>query len=137
VTTFVDTSAWYAAADGSDVDHDAMTRALAGAGTLLTSDHVLVETWLLLNRRLGRREAESFVRTCVTGGLAIESVGRPDLEKALEIARRFSDQRFSLVDRTSFSVMERLGIETVVSLDADFAIYRFGPRRQRSFTVLR
>ena len=47
----------------------------------------------------------------------------------------FSDQSFSLSDRTSWAVMERLGIHEAVSLDNDFRIYRFGPDRRRFFTV--
>ena len=137
MTTFVDTSAWYAAVDPRDIDHQSTSEILKGAEPLLTTDHVLVETWLLVNGRIGLREADMFVARCVTGGLAVEIVGQADIEKALEIGRQFSDQQFSLVDRTSFSVMERLGISTVASLDDDFAIYRWGPRRRRAFTVLR
>ena len=40
----------------------------------------------------------------------------------------FSDQRFSLVDRTSFAIMERLAnLHAPSSFDDDFVIYRFGP----------
>jgi predicted nucleic acid-binding protein len=137
VTTFVDASAWYAAVDSGDASHAAIASVLREAGPLLTSDHVLVETWFLLNRRVGRGEAEAFLSRCINDALPIEIVGKADIEKALEIGRRFSGHQFSLVDRTSFAVMERLGISTVVSLDDDFAIYRFGPRRQRAFTLLR
>jgi uncharacterized protein len=42
-----------------------------------------------------------------------------------------------VVDRTSFAVMQRLGIERAASLDSDFAVFRFGPNRRRAFTVLR
>jgi len=41
------------------------------------------------------------------------------------------------VDRTSFAVMRRLGLERAASLDDDFAIFRFGPNRRRAFTVVR
>ena len=33
--------------------------------------------------------------------------------------------------------MRRLGVQRAVSLDDDFAIFRFGPRRERAFEVLR
>ena len=43
---------------------------------------------------------------------------------------------FSIVDRTSLAVMQRLGVHHAASFERDFAIYRFGPARRRSFTVL-
>jgi len=41
------------------------------------------------------------------------------------------------VDRTSFAVMERLGVHRAASFDDDFAVYRFGPRRSKAFEVVR
>ena len=49
----------------------------------------------------------------------------------------FSDQTFSLVDLTSFVVMERLGITHAISFDNDFVIYRYGVLRDRAFEVLK
>ena len=60
-----------------------------------------------------------------------------DLEAAWAIGQRFSDQDFSLVDRTSFALMERLGIRRVISFDSDFAIFRYGRDRNRAFELLR
>jgi predicted nucleic acid-binding protein len=60
-----------------------------------------------------------------------------DLETAWQIGADYPDQDFSIVDRTSFAVMCRLGIERAASLDDDFAIFRFGPNRRRAFTILR
>jgi len=60
-----------------------------------------------------------------------------DLEVAWEIDFSWRDQDFSIVDRTSFAVMRRLGIDRVASLDADFAVFRFGPKRHESFYILR
>lgn len=138
MTTFVDSSAWYAAADRGDADHERITEVLDGTDdALVASDHVVVETWLLLDRRLSRDAAETFLTESVRGGLTVELVGRADLERALDIGRAYTDHSFSMVDRTSFAVMERLGIERVVSLDDDFAVYRYGPRRRRAFEVLR
>jgi predicted nucleic acid-binding protein len=137
VTVFVDSSAWYSAADADDVNHSRMAGILREAGPLLTSDHVLVETWFLANRRLGRPAAERFLERSIEGGLEIEFVIRSDIERAIDIGRAYADQTFSLVDRTSFAVMERRGISRAASLDDDFAVYRFGPRRSRAFEILR
>jgi len=65
----------------------------------------------------------------------VESAGLADLEVAAEIGRAFSDQDFSIVDRTSWSIMERLGIHQAVAFDIDFFVYRFGPNRSQAFTV--
>ena len=57
-----------------------------------------------------------------------------DLEHAWRMPSMFEDQSFSLVDRTSFAMMERPGISKVISFDDD---YRFGPDRRQAFEVLR
>ena len=136
MTVFVDTSAWYAAADADDAGHGRASRRLEEfAGELLTSDHVIVETWFLAARRLGTPVAEQLINGIRLGIARIEPAIVADLETAAGIGESFADQRFSLVDRTSWAVMHRLGIRDAVSLDADFSIYRFGPGRRQAFTV--
>lgn len=135
MSVFVDTSAWYAAADSADRSNGRVKSALSGAGGLVTSDHVLAESWILLRHRLGRTAAERFWEG-LRGGIAhVEMVGAPDLEAAWGIGETYPDQDFSLIDRTSFAVMQRLGITEVISLDADFSVYRYGRRRDRAFRV--
>jgi len=133
---FVDTSAWYAAADADDASHDRAKRHLGDhAGRLVTSDHVLIETWYLATSRLGRDIGEQLVNG-IRGGIArVEATQLADLEAAATIHQQFPDQRFSIVDRTSWSVMRRLGLTDAISFDADFSIYRFGPNRRQALTV--
>jgi uncharacterized protein len=137
VTTFVDTSAFYAAADSGDRSHSRATKVLSAARSLITSDHVLVESWILICARGGRTAAERFWAGVRSGLAAVETVLPGDLDAAWRIGEAFPDQDFSIVDRTSFAVMERLGITSACSFDDDFAIYRFGPRRQHAFEVSR
>jgi predicted nucleic acid-binding protein len=136
VTAFADTSAFYAAADTGDRSHERAKQILSSGEPLVTSDHVLVETWLLLRHRLGRDAAERFWDALRNGAATVEPVGPADLEVAWFIGQAFADQDFSIVDRTSFAVMQRLGVHRAASFDRDFAIYRFGPRRNRAFEVL-
>jgi predicted nucleic acid-binding protein len=110
---------------------------LANDERLVTSDHVLVETWLLLARRLGRHTAETFWQRLRAGGATVELVSAADLEAAFAIGDAFADQDFSIVDRTSFAVMERLGIFRAATLDEHFAVYRFGRNRSRAFEIVR
>jgi predicted nucleic acid-binding protein len=136
VSVFVDTSAWYAAADAGDRSNARAQDVLSCGERLVTTDHVLVETWLLLRHRLHRRAAERFWYSLRTGVAAVESVLDADLEVAWAIGEAFPDQDFSLVDRTSFAVMQRLGIQKAASFDQDFAVFRYGPGRRRSFEIL-
>ena len=137
MTLYVDTSAFYAAADTSDRSHERAKEVLRAGEPLVTSDHVLAESWLLLRNRLGRPAANAFWEAVRAGAAAVEHVGPADLEVAWTIATEFEAQDFSLVDMTSFAVMQRIGVLRAASLDDDFAIYRFGRRRERAFELVR
>lgn len=137
MSLFVDTSIWYAAADSSDSSNARAKSILAGGEPLVTSDHVLVETWTLLRYRIRRQAAERFWEALRSGVSTVELVGAADLEAAWQMGVTWRDHDFSIVNRTSFAVMRRLGIDRAASLDADFAIFRFGPNRRHAFTIVR
>jgi uncharacterized protein len=136
MSLFVDTSVWYAAADSSDVGNTRAKVVLANGEALVTTDHVLLETWTLLRYRIHRHAAERFWEGLRSGTAAIEPVGTADLEAAWQIGISYRDQDFSLVDRTSFAVMRRLGIERAASFDDHFAVFRFGPKRRHAFVLV-
>ena len=114
----------------------AVLRQAATAG-LVTTDHVVIETWLLLNRRQHWAAAEEYWEAIRRGVAEVEFAIPADWQTAWSIGEAFPDQDFSIVDRTSFAVMERLGITRAASFDRDFAIYRYGRNRDRAFEVLR
>jgi uncharacterized protein len=64
-------------------------------------------------------------------------VTEADLQAAWQIGERFPDQGFSIVDRTSFAVMTRLGITRAASFDHHFAVFRYGARGNLAFELLR
>jgi predicted nucleic acid-binding protein len=129
MSLFVDTSVWYSAADSSDRSNARSKAILKFGETLVPSDHLLVETWTLLHHKLDRKAAERFWEG-LRGGIAIiEKVTLADQEVAWDIGVFWRDQDFSIVDRTSFAVMRRLGIDRVASLDADFVVFRLTERR--------
>lgn len=86
---------------------------------------------------MGHETANRFWGGVRAGAARVESVLPADLEVAWSIGQAFDDQEFSIVDRTSFAVMERVGVLRAASFDDDFAIFRFGPRRERAFEVVR
>ena len=110
---------------------------LTNTSNHVTTDHVLVEPYLLLGSRKRRDAAEQFWDRIRGGAAHIECVMPADLETAWAIGEIFHDQTFSIVDRTSFAVMERLGITRAASLDDHFAVYRYGRGRDKAFEVLR
>lgn len=134
---FVDTSAWYAAIDSGDQSSERARDILSRGDKMVTTDHVLLETWLLLDRRIEHTAAEQFWDGLRKGIATIECVTAGDLEIAWLIGEKFPDQKFSITDRTSFAVMQRLGVHNAATFDNDFSIFRFGPRQERAFTVLR
>jgi uncharacterized protein len=137
LTLFIDSSAFYASVDTGDSAAERARAVLASGEPLVTSDHVLVESWLLLHGRLGHRIADDFWGRLRQTGAAIESVTPTDFEVAWRIGEDFPDQEFSIVDRTSFAVMQRLGVYRAATFDNDFAVFRFGPNRQRAFEIVR
>jgi predicted nucleic acid-binding protein len=136
LSIFVDSSAWFAASVTRDRNNARMKAILRQESSHTTTDDVLVETWFL-NGRYHRDAGERFWDRLRTSNVRIETVAPVDLEAAWAIGVAFSDQPFSIVDRTSFAIMERLGITRVASLDDDFAVYRYGRGRQEAFEVLR
>ncbi len=140
MSVFVDTGVLVGAAMRKDARHrqaTALLRRLASENTTTTTtDHVVVETWAILRSRLGYRAAMTFWHGLRATPLRPEAVTVSDLERAQAIADQWSDQEFDLVDCTSFAVMERLGTTRAASFDPDFAIYRFGAERKRSFEIV-
>lgn len=137
MSTFIDAGVFFAAARAGDKAHSDAVRLLASIERGVTTDHVVVESWGLLQRKVGHNAAMSFWNGLRYAPLFIELVTPADLERAESISERWSDQRFSIVDCTSFAVMERIGCSKAASFDSDFAVYRFGPDGKRAFEILR
>lgn len=137
MSVFIDTGVFVASGTPSDGLHRRGVAVLQGlADTAVTTDHVVVESFGLLARRLAYGPARAFWLGLAQTPLHIETVNAADLERARSIAMAWPDQRFSIVDCTSFAVMERLGCTKAAAFDADFAIYRYGPDRKKAFEIV-
>lgn len=66
---FIDTSLWFAAAVARDRDSARAKAILEAIDQPVTTDHVIVETWLLLNSRYHRRGAERYWEGFRHGGV--------------------------------------------------------------------
>jgi predicted nucleic acid-binding protein len=129
---FVDTSAWVALAARRDEHHDdalALLRRLDDE-TLVTSNHVVGETWTFLNRRYGHAVAVSFLDRAESSERVEVVFVEHELEvDALAWLRRREDREYSFVDATSFAVMRTWGIARALAFDGDFAAAGFTEAR--------
>jgi predicted nucleic acid-binding protein len=122
-TVFVDTSAFLAALDKGDKYHTEAEKswiALSKSPSeLWTTDYVRLESWSLIQRRLGAEAVMSFqddwLPLC-----KIHEVGRDGFERAAAQWRIAQRRNLSLVDLTSFDAMRQLAIRTALAFDQHF-----------------
>lgn len=138
MSLFVDTSALFALLDGDEPRHPdvvAAWQSVTGDGrSLFTSNYVLVETFALIQRRLGIQAVHGFADAFVP---LLQPVWVDEELHAAAIASLFTaaQRHLSLVDCVSFELMRRLGLTDVLALDADFARQGFNllPGGQESY----
>jgi predicted nucleic acid-binding protein len=131
VSVFLDSSALYAVFDQDDAYHSAARREWATLLTrstpLVTSNYVLVESFALLQSRLGMKAVAALVED-VLPALEVEWVTSDDHRSAVSALLAANRRNLSLVDCTSFQVMRRLGVRSAFVFDAHF--------REQGFRVL-
>ncbi len=119
---FADTSFWFGLQERRDSRHK-LARAIVarGVGRVVTTNHVVGETWTLLRRRSGHAAAVGFIDKLIA--LPNTEVVRVD-EAAEAYAWRWlrsrSEREYSFVDATSFAVMRRRRIREALAFDGDF-----------------
>jgi len=123
MSTFIDTSALLAVLDADDLNHPPAKQAwenlVANEDDLVCTNYVLVETFALVQSRLGM-EAVRTLQEDIVPLLRIEwleAQSHASSVAALLIAAR---RQLSLVDCASFDAMRRLGITTVFTFDRHF-----------------
>jgi predicted nucleic acid-binding protein len=121
---FIDTSAFYALLDADDSHHSKavglFNQLARSRARLLTSNHVLFETYSLILSRLGQWMAQSWLRKL---NMRVERTAAEDEQRAVQIVLEFRDKGFSLVDASSFALMERLGLRRAIAFDPHFRQY--------------
>lgn len=123
MTCFIDTSAFLAILDADDENHSKARKKweelIDKDDTLVCSSYVLIETFALIQHRLGMKAVRSFQEDVVpilTVQWVHESVYEAGVTSMLAANRR----ELSLVDCVSFDMMRRLGIKTAFVFDKHF-----------------
>ncbi len=132
MSVFVDTSAIYALLVRTERGHSETASVfgdlLDSGRPLVSSNYVLVESAALLQRRIGLEavhDLESRIVPLLTVYWIDESIHRRASERLFRTDRR----SLSLVDCSSFVIMDAEGIEDALALDRDYEVegYRVLP----------
>ncbi|MEW6546980.1 MAG: PIN domain-containing protein [Bacillota bacterium] len=131
MTVYVDTSAFLAVLDADDQNHGHAKRVwealLSKRAPLISSSYVLVETWTLVQHRLGMEAVRSFSED-VFPLLGIIWVGSELHRRGVAALLAANCRNLSLVDCVSFEVMRDLGVKNVFTFDPHF--------REQGFTCM-
>lgn len=131
MSVFVDTGVFYAHHDRDATRHDRATAAFGSVldgtfGQLYTSDYVYDETVTLTRSRTG-----NFADARTAGDRILGRSGYPDavellyvsddaFQDAAETFERYRDHSLSFTDATTVALVERRGLDYVLSFDDDF-----------------
>jgi uncharacterized protein len=130
----VDTGPLYAVVDEDDADHARCRTVLEEAGRrLIIPTLVVAEAAYLVGTRLGADVEARFLRSL--SGLHVEAPLPADWNRIADLVEQHGDFPLGAVDASLVALAERLGIETLVTLDArHFRAVR--PRHRKTFRLL-
>jgi predicted nucleic acid-binding protein len=127
---FVDTSAWIALADQDDSHHKEAAlnfpSIFKNHKTLVTSNLVIAETYIVLLKELRHKVAIEFVERIKTSPRILKIYSNENIETEAEgILTKYMDQDFSYSDVVSFVIMKRQKIRKAFCFDKHFVTAGF------------
>lgn len=131
---FVDTSAFFALLDSDDRNHPAAEKILRSLFeqdiVLITSNYVLVESFALIQGRLGMDALRAF-QTNMVPVVNVEFVPMDLHRVGVAAVLSASRRKLSLVDCISFEIMRLMNIQSAFTFDAHFREHGFKPATAR------
>ena len=91
---------------------------------LISTWPVATEVCALLARRIANDAALDFLRWAQRGGIALDRPEDSSLPEVLSLSERFADLPFDLADASIAEAAARLKVRHLLSIDADFDVYR-------------
>ena len=124
MTIFIDTSALFALLDRDDANHEGAKSTwvglLADEKPLITTNYVLVESFALVQHRLGLAAVRAFQEDLLPV-VRVEWVTDTLHRAGVSALLAASSRNLSLVDCVSFEIMRRTGIKAVFAFDPHFS----------------
>lgn len=123
MNVFIDTSAFFAILDADEQDHELARQTwvdlIDQEAHLVCTNYVLLETFALVQRRLGIPAVRA-LQEDVVPILHVEWIGIEQHAEGVNALLIAANRALSLVDCTSFAAMRRLGIQTAFAFDRHF-----------------
>jgi uncharacterized protein len=134
VIAVVDTGPLYAAVDEDDADHDRSRAVLQDRRYhLVVPAMVVAEASYLVGSRLGPDIEARFLRGMES--IDVEAPGPRDWSRIAELVERYADFPLGGADASLIALAERLGADTVITLDLrHFRALR--PKHRKAFRLL-
>ena len=109
--------------DKDDKYHKTVLDVIAHAhATLVTTWPVITETCHMLDFSV---EAQlDFLEWASHGGLQINELGSADLDRMIDLTKKYRDRPMDLADASLIVTSEKLNLKQVISIDRDFDFYR-------------
>jgi uncharacterized protein len=132
----VDAGPLYAAAATRDMHHQRSVELLSQATRpLLVPALVLSEVAYLLGDRIGPHAELLLARSLAEGELTVEPIIDSDWERVAELVEQYQDLPLGIVDASVVVLAERLGLDTIATLDRrHFATVK--PKHVSGFTLV-
>jgi uncharacterized protein len=98
----------------------------ADGSTLITTNLVIHETFMLLARKISRKAAITFLDEIYHADNVQVFHSDQAIEKGVYATiRKYTDQDFSVADCVSFTIMKREGLKRAFAFDKHFKTMRF------------
>ncbi len=127
---FIDTGAWFAGIAKNDQYHQhAMkhrNRLLKEKSRFITTNLVIHESTMLLERKVSKKEAVRFLKAVLKDPLVEIVHADEEIEReGFAIYQKYKDQDFSIADCISFVIMKRYQIPRCFTFDHHFSAMGF------------
>jgi uncharacterized protein len=125
----LDTGVIVALLDSSERRHPICTSTVeALAAPLVTCEAVIAESCYLLRKMAGA--AEAILENVANGTFQIPFQLSRDVSQIQRILRRYRDREVDLADACLVHLANELRVGEILTLDSDFAIYRWGANKR-------
>ncbi len=119
----IDSGPLIALFDSSDKYHQKTVEFIKSSRFLLiTSIASIAETLHLLD--FNRNAQLDFIEWVSRGGVEIANIINPDFQRIKKLTEKYSDLPMDFADSCLVFLAEKMGINTIATIDRDFSIYR-------------